>query len=160
MTHLRKLLGTRPMFSWVTIALMTPTATLAQSLADFIGCYSVRTGAWSDPVRHARIFPGDSVPAAIRLRPESGAGLFGQDGYVLDPRPTDVFGVFGDAGGAWWTAEADSVRLIWTTGHAGIVARAELQNDRLTGFIESFWDNRDGVPDPRASFEAARVDCG
>ena len=137
------------------MAVIAPAAVHAQDIGEFVGCYAVRSGDWSDPARHARI-SGASVPDTLRLRAEQSESVFGQGRLALDP-----LGPFeGSRGGsAFWNVEGGSVQLTWTTGSSGLVVRAERRGDQLVGAVESFWDDRDGVPAPRASFEATKIEC-
>ena len=133
-----------------------PTAMLAQDVSDLAGCYEVRAGEWSDADRHAHI-SNASVPDTIALREEVSDLLLGRGQFVLEP-----YGAFArprGMGGAFWRAEGDSISLIWTTGHSGLLVRAERRRDELIGTVVSFWDNSDGSPAPQASWEARRIPC-
>jgi hypothetical protein len=131
------------------LAMTASTGAYAQQVEAVIGCYAVTVGAWSGPARH-----GVRTPATIRLFPTPAEGILGRAGRAMEP----VVLRSRDGGEAYWTIDNRAIRLVWTTGYVVIVATVEVQEDRLVGFVEAGTDER-GAPDPRAPFEARRIEC-
>jgi hypothetical protein len=98
-------------------------------------CYAVT-------VRHALLERSDSLlfkpPGAVRLSREPWS-----DRFRLRPIPDTMPVIHSFA--SWRLVEADSLELVWSTGHDGILVRSPLVGDTLSGRAETVHDVGDGA---------------
>ena len=116
-------------------------------------CYALRVEPWSLP-GYATLRLPDTVrlsrgPTAHggALRPELGRGaVFGGQGRPFPGTPN------------WRRAGADSLTLRWSDGFTGVVLRARVRGDSLSGRAETFTDVR-GSPQASAAVSGGRAAC-
>ena len=78
------------------------------------------------------------MPAVIELRPETGTDGLENDRRLLRPSPDTQNRSY--RWSFWEPIEADSVRLVWSTGFTGIEMRLARRSDGYSGRAENFLD--------------------
>ncbi len=135
--------------------MVAPAAAQQVDPAAVAGCYDVHLSAWEDLAR----LSADSVyyrpPPRIRLstqRAGRGPGQFRiavPDGSLPSPHAH-----------AFWSVEADGIRLVWSTGFMGVGARVQPTERGLEGVAWRFTDEIGPGREPlRATLVATRVAC-
>ena len=120
------------------------------------GCYRTTLGRWSGPFPSGLTtehippdqFQLDTAPLAP---PFTRSGLRRVLPEMLRPR-SRPFPAF------WQFTGPDSIKVIWSTGFAGVSMILRFQIDTLTGTAESFYDVI-GPEEPTASVVAVRIPC-
>jgi hypothetical protein len=108
------------------------------------GCYDLLVGPWNGVADEVLL-----LPPAIELRAELGTDVLERDRRLVRPFP--------DTGNrsyrwSWWEPiEADSIRLIWSTGFTGIEMRLARRSDGYLGRAENFLDYPGNIAQAEAS---------
>ena len=126
------------------------SATKEATFDEPAGCYDLALGAWDGTAEE--VLP---LPASIELRSEFGSDVLENWRLLLRPNPDTEQRSYR---WAWWEeVEADSLRLIWSTGFTGIEMRVGRRADGYVGFAENFLDYPGGTA--RAQATLRRTDC-
>jgi hypothetical protein len=118
-----------------------------------VGCYRLEFGSWT-PALHPGNASYQTPPETLRLMDRMGTGVFERDRLLV--RPTIPFGRSPSA--FWERLGADSVRVVWTNGLAGVTLRLSIGGEVLDGVAQVFTD----VPDrtfPETNAVATRIEC-
>ena len=117
---------------------------------DPAGFYALALGVWDGVADE--VLP---LPAVIELREELGSDALEQDRRLLRPFPDTDDRSY--RWSFWEPIEADSLRLVWSTGFTGIQMRVARRADGYAGRAESFLDYPGNTA--RAPATLARRDC-
>ena len=136
-------------------AMLAVPATLGAQAGGWTACYDVTLEGWNRPIG------GDSViftpPPRILLDSVRSADLVLGAGE-LRVRPAPASPPSRHRFAAWMPVGADSVRMLWSTGFAGVQIRAARTPDGFRGRAESHIDVM-GTPPYTADAIGVRVDC-
>lgn len=120
----------------------------------FAGCYAVELGEWQPPLLEGNE-SYQSPPDTVHLTEEIGSEIF-EEGKKL-ARPVIPTGRTPSA--YWFQPTADSVRLIWTNGFAGVHLHLQATDEgKLVGGAEATTDVV-GPPVPETHATLSPTEC-
>lgn len=119
-----------------------------------VGCYRIEIAQWEPPLLHPGNAKYQTPPRDFRLHAETGEGVFEQGRTIV--RPLIPHGRTPSA--YWHRTGSDSVRVIWTNGHAGVQLDLNGSTDVLRGTATALIDVF-GPPVPEAEVVVRRTSC-
>ena len=163
--------------SWTLVLIGTSVLAAAQTVSGqtdttratarrFVGCYAVHLGAWNKPLKGNR--PYHTPPDSVVLDSVLVDSPLGGPGFGLAPH-IPILTRYHTVPARWWPIGSDSVRLLWTSGFAGVTMRLAWGDSVLHGRAEAFTDvipvevlpdgTKRRLPWPEAVAELSRVTC-
>ena len=132
---------------YALVALLIPVASPLRAqpdpdLSQSAGCYELRLGPWSPPIRDGQF---EQLPSHIELSLEK----------VDHPLTKGALAVRFPRSGktAWsaeWTLRGPALELAWIARYGGLTMRLEPRGAQLLGVAKTFWDHHQSEESARA----------
>lgn len=143
-------------FGAILLSIALTLLCAAKSLAeDFTGCYELKISPWVPALSLGgdEKFISPPVRVVLTTTPE----------HTWDPRGYKVLAANGIAPSvhtfSYWVrgADADRIRIKWTTGHAGLTMDLRRRGSNLEGTARTFWDFQ--RPEQTSHVVATKISC-